>query len=71
MGASYLPGARVYVQGDNLWTQTSYEGLDPVLPAANTNGLSAAGDTRDQYRGIDRGAYPSNKIFSIGIVTTF
>ena len=69
--AQYLPGARVYVQGDNLWTQTSYEGLDPVLPAANTNGLSAAGDTRDQYRGIDRGAYPSNKIFSIGIVTTF
>ena len=67
--AQYLPGARVYVQGDNLWTQTSYEGLDPSLPAANVQG--AAGDVRDQYRGVDRGAYPSNKIFSVGIVTTF
>ncbi len=67
--AQYLPGARVYVQGDNLWTQTSYEGLDPSLPAANITG--AAGDVRDQYRGVDRGAYPSNKIFSVGIVTTF
>jgi len=65
----YLPGARVYLQGDNLWTQTSYEGLDPSLPAANISG--AAGDVRDQYRGVDRGAYPSNKIFSVGIVTTF
>ena len=67
--ASYLPGARVYVQGDNLFTHTNYEGLDPSLPAANIQG--AAGDVRDQYRGVDRGAYPSNKIFSIGIVTTF
>ena len=38
-------------------------------PAANITG--AAGDVRDQYRGVDRGAYPSNKIFSVGIVTTF
>jgi TonB-linked SusC/RagA family outer membrane protein len=67
--ARYLPGARVYVQGDNLFTITSYEGLDPALPAANIFG--AAGDIRDQYRGVDRGTYPSNRIFSIGIVTTF
>jgi hypothetical protein len=67
--AGYLPGARVYVQGDNLFTITSYEGLDPSLPAANVNG--SAGDVRDQYRGVDRGAYPSNRIFSVGIVTSF
>jgi TonB-linked SusC/RagA family outer membrane protein len=67
--AGYLPGARVYVQGDNLFTMTSYEGLDPSLPAANVYG--AAGDIRDQYRGVDRGAYPSNRIFSVGIVTSF
>jgi len=48
---------------------TSYEGLDPALPAANING--AAGDIRDQYRGVDRGAYPSNRIFSIGVSTSF
>jgi hypothetical protein len=65
----YLSGARVYVQGDNLFTWTSYEGLDPALPAANVFG--AAGDIRDQYRGVDRGAYPNNRIFSIGVSTSF
>jgi TonB-linked SusC/RagA family outer membrane protein len=69
--AQYLPGARVYVQGDNLFTKTNYEGLDPALPAGNTGTISAAGDTRDQYRGVDRGAYPNSRIFSVGIVTSF
>jgi TonB-linked SusC/RagA family outer membrane protein len=69
MSARYLPGARVYVQGDNLWTKTDYEGLDPALPAAFATG--PAGDVRDQYRGVDRGSYPSNRIFSIGLVTSF
>ncbi len=67
--ARYLPGARVYVQGDNLFTATSYDGLDPALPAANLTG--AAGDIRDQIRGFDRGSYPSNRIFSVGITTSF
>jgi TonB-linked SusC/RagA family outer membrane protein len=67
--ARYLPGARVYVQGENLFTKTSYDGLDPALPPANANG--AAGDIRDQFMGVDQGAYPTNRIFSIGIVTSF
>jgi TonB-linked SusC/RagA family outer membrane protein len=68
-GARYLPGARVYLQGDNLFTMTDYDGLDPSLPKANFFG--AAGDIRDQYMGIDRGSYPSSRIISIGIVTSF
>ena len=67
--ARYLPGARVYVQGDNLFTATDYDGLDPALPAAQIFG--AAGDIRDQIRGFDRGSYPSNRIFSVGITTSF
>jgi TonB-linked SusC/RagA family outer membrane protein len=67
--ARYLPGARVYLQGDNLFTKTNYDGLDPALPAANTFG--PAGDVRDQYRGVDRGSYPSNRVFSVGVVTSF
>jgi hypothetical protein len=67
--ARYLPGSRVYLQGDNLLTITGYDGLDPSLPAANVYG--SAGDVRDQYRGVDRGSYPSNRIFSVGIVTSF
>ncbi len=68
---SWLRGTRtrVYVQAENLFTITGYPGLDPALPAANIFG--AAGDVRDQYRGIDRGAYPNNRTFSFGINTTF
>ncbi|NUQ94356.1 MAG: SusC/RagA family TonB-linked outer membrane protein [Gemmatimonadaceae bacterium] len=64
-----LQGTRLYVQGDNLFTITGYEGLDPALPAGNFYG--AAGDIRDQYRGVDQGSYPTNRVFSIGVTTSF
>ena len=64
----WIPAARIYIQAENLFTITGYSGLDPALPAANIFG--AAGDIRDQYRGVDRGSYPSNKMISIGISTT-
>jgi hypothetical protein len=66
---SWIPNTRVYVQAENLLTLTGYSGLDPALPAAAVFG--AAGDIRDQYRGVDRGSYPSNKLISFGISTTF
>jgi len=66
---NWLPSSKIYVQAENLFTFTGYPGLDPALPNANMTG--SAGDTRDQYRGIDRGSYPSNKTFSVGIATTF
>jgi hypothetical protein len=65
----WVPAARVYLQAENLFTITGYDGLDPELPALAITG--AAGDTRDQARGIDRGTYPSNRTFSIGLVTSF
>jgi TonB-linked SusC/RagA family outer membrane protein len=68
--ARWLPdGSRIYVQGENLFTHTNYDGLDPALPAANITGPS--GDVRDQYMGVDRGSYPSNRVFSVGFVTSF
>jgi TonB-linked SusC/RagA family outer membrane protein len=66
---SFITDARVYVQAENLFTLTGYSGLDPALPAASLFG--SAGDIRDQYRGIDRGAYPSNRTISLGISATF
>jgi len=65
----YLPGAHVYLMADNLWTNTGYPGLDPAIPPSNQTG--AAGDIRDQYMGVDRGSYPANRVFSIGITTSF
>lgn len=65
-----LRNMRIYVSGQNLLTFTGYDGLDPSLPAANISNSQGA-DTRDQYFGIDRGAYPNNKIFSIGLNASF
>ena len=65
----WLSATRVYVQAENLFTITGYDGLDPSLPAADITG--AGGDIRDQYRGVDRGSYPQQRTFSIGIITSF
>jgi TonB-linked SusC/RagA family outer membrane protein len=66
---SWMPGLRVYLQAENLFTITGYTGLDPALPASTAS--SAAGDIRDQYFGVDRGAYPSSRTLSIGINAQF
>jgi TonB-linked SusC/RagA family outer membrane protein len=65
----WIPAARIYVQAENLFTLTGYDGLDPALPAAVFTG--ASGDIRDQFRGVDQGTYPSNKTITIGISTQF
>jgi TonB-dependent starch-binding outer membrane protein SusC len=65
----WFSATRVYVQAENLFTITGYDGLDPSLPPANIFG--SAGDIRDQYRGVDRGSYPSSRTFTIGITTQF
>jgi len=66
---SWFSNMRVFVQGQNIFTITGYDNLDPALP--NQDESNAAGNTTDQNGGIDRGAYPSNKIFSVGINATF
>jgi TonB-linked SusC/RagA family outer membrane protein len=65
----WIPAARIYLQAENLFTITGYSGLDPSLPAANITGPGGF-DIRDQYRGVDRGSYPSNRMISVGISTT-
>jgi TonB-dependent starch-binding outer membrane protein SusC len=60
---------RVYLQGENLFTHTNYSGLDPARPA--TAFVRAGADVRDQFRGIDQGSYPSNRVISIGLTTSF
>lgn len=66
---SWFSNMRVYLQGQNIFTLTKYEGLDPALPSQDTS--NAAGNTSDQTNGIDKGTYPSNRIFTIGINATF
>jgi TonB-linked SusC/RagA family outer membrane protein len=66
---AWLPNGRIYLQAENLFTITGYPGLDPSLPAASIFG--PAGDLRDQYRGVDRGSYPTSRTLTVGINTTF
>lgn len=56
---------RVFLRAENLFTITGYDGLDPALPALAAGG--AAGDIRDQVRGIDRGVYPTSRVFTMGL----
>jgi TonB-linked SusC/RagA family outer membrane protein len=57
-----LDGARVYVTGQNLKVWTDYTGFDPEVN-------SFGGDAR--ARGIDLGAYPRARVWSVGASTTF
>lgn len=67
-----VPGMRnlrLFLQAENLFTITGYNGLDPALPAlsASRGGV----DVRDQARGLDRGTYPSNKTLTFGVSAVF
>lgn len=51
-----LRGARIYAQTTNLFTITSYSGLDPEVTPVNNLTL-----------GIDNGVYPTSQSFMMGI----
>ena len=60
---------RIYVAGNNIFTITKYDGLDPELPPSNLNN-SASGDNTSF--GIDFGNYPANeKRYTVGVQVTF
>jgi len=60
-----LSGAKIYVQGQNLFTATKYSGLDPEINVRNF------GNRANRGVGVDRGAYPIARSVSLGISATF
>lgn len=58
-------GARLYVQGQNVFTITKYSGMDPEI---NLRNYSAG---NDRQIGVDGGAYPAAKQYLIGANLTF
>ena len=63
-----LDRVRIYVQGTNLFTFTSYEGLDPELPSQpDSNGRIL---NTYQY-GIDQGNYPHTPAYLVGLNVNF
>jgi TonB-linked SusC/RagA family outer membrane protein len=53
---------RVYVQGQNLFTITKYDGLDPEVGLQNYGS-----DNRNLDIGVDRGLYPISRTFIFGV----
>ncbi|BAU53781.1 SusC/RagA family TonB-linked outer membrane protein [Mucilaginibacter gotjawali] len=53
---------RFYASTQNLFTITSYKGLDPEI------GIQGANPTQN---GVDNGTYPSSKYYTVGINVTF
>lgn len=53
---------RVYLQAQNLFTITSYEGMDPEVGLQNYSS-----DNRNLDIGVDRGIYPPSRTFQLGI----
>lgn len=60
----WMSNLRVYFSGQNLFTITSYSGLDPEIGASSTSSPSLT-------QGIDYGTYPQARVFSIGANLTF
>lgn len=60
---------RLYVQADNLFTVTSYTGLDPAPSSFGiNNGSTGSGDL---WNGYDLGNYPVERKFMFGINAQF
>lgn len=53
---------RIYVSTQNLFTITSYTGLDPEIGMQNGS---------PSNNGIDNGTYPSSKFYTVGLNVTF
>jgi TonB-linked SusC/RagA family outer membrane protein len=55
-----LTSARVYVQGQNLFTITNYSGIDPEVTSVGSTPGS-------MVLGVDQGNYPQTKLYQVGI----
>ncbi len=53
---------RVYVSSQNLFTITKYTGLDPEIGLQNGNATQ---------NGLDNGAYPSSRFYTVGVNVIF
>ncbi len=53
---------RVYFSTQNLFTITSYKGLDPEIGLQNGNATQ---------NGVDNGTYPSSRFYTLGLNVTF
>jgi TonB-dependent starch-binding outer membrane protein SusC len=61
----YVNGMRVYVQGQNLFTFTKYDGMDPEIGYGTDQ--DAGFNSQAWVSGVDLGYYPRPKIMMAGV----
>jgi hypothetical protein len=58
---------RIYLQANNLFTITNYQGMDPGITRTPTEGYDFVNDFT---LGFDGGQYPTPKSFLLGLIIT-
>jgi TonB-linked SusC/RagA family outer membrane protein len=58
-----IDNVRVYIQAQNLFTITNYQGLDPAMGTRN--------NATEQWTGIDYGNYPNARVILFGLNMSF
>jgi hypothetical protein len=58
-----IDNVRIYIQGQNLFTITNYQGLDPAMGTRN--------NATELWTGIDYGNYPNARVILFGLNMTF
>ncbi|MBX2921510.1 MAG: TonB-dependent receptor [Chitinophagaceae bacterium] len=66
-----IAGISVFADAMNLLTFTSYKGIDPESNSNQAEGLNWSGFISDTQQGLDHGAYPNAKVFTVGVRVTF
>lgn len=56
---------RIYASATNLFTVTSYDGLDPEV------GKTSGQESNNLYLGIDQGVYPQARSYMFGVIIDF
>ena len=63
-----MSNLRFYFSAQNLWLITDYAGYDPEV---NSRGGSSTVSDENLFLGIDQGAYPGVRTFTVGVNATF
>jgi hypothetical protein len=61
----------VFASATNLLTFTSYKGIDPESSSNIAEGINWSGFVSDTEQGVDQGAYPNAKTYTIGVKLMF
>jgi TonB-linked SusC/RagA family outer membrane protein len=66
-----IASVRVFVSATNLLTFTQYKGIDPEANSNAVSGITWQNFGTDVQQGIDYGAYPNSKMYTVGINFSF